>query len=119
MRGLRRAGGEGGGGVRKICKIEAVISSERERVVCETVRGIQKGEGGMIENRGGKIGSPHPLLSPSVIPLPFSWLALFGHVTEARAGGERARENGGRMDGLFFFLLFSPSQNRELRSDGR
>jgi len=56
-----------------------------------------------------KIGSPHPLLSPSVIPLPFSWLALFGHVTAAIAGGQTEREGkkGGRMDRLFFFSFFS------------
>lgn len=88
-------------------------------MVCEMVRGIQKGEGGMIGNRGGKIGSPHPLLSPSVIPLPFSWLALFGHVTEAIAGGEREREWGKDGQIVLFPPLFSPSRKRELWSDER
>lgn len=64
------------------------------------------------------MGSPHPLLSPSVIPLPFSWLTLFGHVTAAIAGGEREGKGEWRKDGqiVLFFLLFSPSQNKELRS---
>lgn len=79
----------------------------------EMVRGIQKGEGGMIENREGKMGSPHPLLSPSVIPLPFSWLTLFGHVTAAVAGGEREGKREWRKDGqivLFFPPLFTLSE---------
>lgn len=70
-------------------------------MVCEMVGGIQKAEGGMIEYGGEKIGSPHPLL----VPLPFSWLALFGHVASSIAGGQR--EKGGRMDRLFFFFFSS------------
>lgn len=57
MRGLK-------GDERKICKIET-INWEGESGVCEME--FRKGEGGMIEYWGGKIGSPHPLLSPSVI----------------------------------------------------
>lgn len=55
----------------------------------------------------GEIGSPHPLLSPSVIPLPFSWLTLFGHVTAAIAGGERMRKGKGWPD-CSFFSSFRP-----------
>lgn len=104
----------GWGGKKMICEIET-IKVEGERVVCEMVRGIQKAEGGMIEYWRGKIGSPHPPLSPSVIPLPFSWLALFGHVTVAIAEREREREWG--KDGQI--VLFLPSQNWELWSDER
>lgn len=74
---------------RKICETQRELSGSE----CSTKRvgGIQEGEGGMIKNEvvvgggvGGTVGSPHPLLSPLVIPLPFSWQTLFGHVTAAR-----------------------------------
>ena len=79
--------------------------------------GIQRGE-----RRDGRISrgerrSPHPPLSPSVVPLPFSPLALFGHVTAAIAGGEREkeRENGGRMDRLYFFFRLLRRESFGLR----
>lgn len=114
MQGLRR--GAGRGAFRKICEIET-LNLEGESGVWNGKRNSEERRRDGRKSRG-EIGSPHPLLSPSIIPLPFSWLTLFGHVTAAIAGGERMRKGKGWPD-CSFLLLFSPAQNRGLRSDER
>lgn len=46
--------GGGGEGERKIWEMETINSGGGDRMVCEMVRGIQKGEGRMIEYRRGR-----------------------------------------------------------------
>lgn len=55
------------------------------------------------QNISGIKGSPHPFLSSSIVPLSFSRLALFGHVTAARAGERKRRKEKGEDGQIVFF----------------